>query len=59
MLEQKYTFKHAIIFTILAVTLVIASIHPLQYPDYLLHQAGTVFMLIALCYCFKKLGLIF
>ncbi|PVZ88692.1 DUF2238 domain-containing protein [Serratia sp. S1B] len=59
MFEQKYTFKHAIIFTILAVALIIASIHPLQYPDYLLHQTGTVFMLIALCYCFKKIGLNF
>lgn len=59
MLEQQYTLKHFISFGLLALAILIASIHPLEYQAYLLHQAGTVLMLIALCSCFKKIGLNF
>ncbi|MHA3059959.1 DUF2238 domain-containing protein [Acinetobacter sp. ANC 4636] len=59
MFEQQYTLKHAVLFTILAVALIIASIHPLEYPAYLLHQSGTLTMLVFLGYCFKKIGINF
>lgn len=41
----------------LTIIIVIASIHPLEVPAYLLHQLGTLLMLIALFYVNYKLKL--
>ena len=59
MLEKQYTLKHLITVAILTVTLILASIQPLEYAAYLLHQAGTIIMLLVLGYCFKKFALNF
>lgn len=39
--------------------IIIASINPLEFESYLLHQAGTVIMLIALIVTMKKIGIDF
>ncbi len=41
------------------VVIIIASINPLEFASYLLHQAGTVIMLIVLIVTMKKIGLSF
>ncbi len=41
------------------IAIVISAIHPIEFEAYLLHQAGTVFMLILLFVIFKKIGLDF
>ena len=57
MIEYQFTLKHWLSLGFLAITLIIASIQPLELFSYVLHQIGTVFMLIVLFICFKKIGL--
>ncbi|MCP6253295.1 DUF2238 domain-containing protein, partial [Klebsiella pneumoniae] len=40
-----------------AVAIAFASIHPLELSSYILHQVGTVFMLVTLIICLYKMGL--
>ncbi len=54
-LSSKYIFPLLVLFTAIA----IASINPLEMAPYLLHQIGTVFMLVVLLVCLYKLGLSF
>ena len=42
---------------LLAVAIILSSINPLEFQSYLLHQVGTVLMLILLFICQKKIGL--
>jgi len=57
MIEKQLTLKHYVALALIVIAVAIASIHPLEFESYLLHQAGTVFMLIALLVAFKKIGL--
>jgi len=57
MIEKQLTLKHYLVLALIVLVVAIASIHPLEFESYLLHQAGTVFMLIALLIAFKKIGL--
>lgn len=57
MIYYKFTSKHWLSLAILAICIIIASIQPLEYPSYMLHQIGTLLMLIALFVCLKKIGL--
>lgn len=49
--------QHWFSLAVLAIAIIFASINPLEYPSYMLHQIGTVLMLIALFVCLKKVGL--
>lgn len=51
--------KHWLCLILLCAAVALASIQPLEFNAYLLHQLGTVFMLIALILCLYKLGLSF
>ena len=57
--ESQFTSKHFIVFGVLLFVALIASINPLEYTSYGLHQIGTVLMLMVLIMCFKKVGLSF
>lgn len=57
MIEKQLTLKHYLMLALIVLVVAIASIHPLEFESYLLHQAGTLFMLIALLIAFKKIGL--
>jgi putative membrane protein len=57
MIEKQLTLKHYLVLALIVLVVAIASIHPLEFESYLLHQAGTLFMLIALLIAFKKIGL--
>ena len=57
MIYYNFTSKHWLSLAILAICIIIASIQPLEYPSYMLHQIGTLLMLIALFVCLKKIGL--
>ena len=59
MIEKKFTIKHWLAFLLIFIEIVIASIQPLELESYLLHQVGTVLMLILLVVSFKKIGLDF
>lgn len=59
MIETQFSLKHWICLAILLLAVAIASIHPLEFDSYLLHQAGTAFMLAALLFCHKKIGFTF
>ncbi|TCB68752.1 DUF2238 domain-containing protein [Acinetobacter sp. ANC 4178] len=59
MIEYQLTFKHWACLAIVAATILIASIHPLEFEAYLLHQAGTIVMLLVLYITLKKIGLSF
>lgn len=48
---------HWIALIVLAVAIAFASIHPLELSSYILHQVGTVFMLVTLIICLYKIGL--
>jgi len=54
MIEQQLSLKHYIALAIVLLVAIIASIQPLEFEAYLLHQAGTVLMLIALIVTMKK-----
>lgn len=59
MIENKLSLKHYIALTLIAITVLIASIQPLEMEAYLLHQLGTVFMLFMLFIVIKKIGIDF
>ena len=59
MIEQRLSRKHYVSLGILILAILLASIHPLELEAYLLHQAGTAFMLIMLLVCLYKIGLNF
>jgi len=59
MIEKQFKLKHYIALGLLLIAIVISGIQPLEFEAYLLHQAGTVFMLILLFIIFKKIGLDF
>ena len=59
MIEQRLSAKHYASLGILILAIIFASIHPLELEAYLLHQAGTAFMLIMLLVCLYKIGLNF
>lgn len=59
MIEQRLSRKHYVSLGILILAILLASIHPLEMEAYLLHQAGTAFMLIMLLVCLYKIGLNF
>ncbi|MDM9639996.1 DUF2238 domain-containing protein [Acinetobacter nosocomialis] len=59
MIEKKFKLKHYIALSLLFIAIIISGIQPLEFEAYLLHQAGTVLMLILLFIIFKKIGLDF
>jgi len=48
-----------LVLAVLGLAIIIASINPLEYPSYLLHQLGTFLMLVTLFYVQRKYGLSF
>ena len=59
MIEQRLSAKHYASMGILILAILLACIRPLELEAYLLHQAGTAFMLIMLLVCLYKIGLNF
>lgn len=59
MIYYNFKLKHLLVFSILAIAILIASINPLEFSDYLLHQLGTFLMLVVLFVFQRKLGLSF
>ena len=59
MIEKQLGLKHYIALGIIALAVAIASIQPLELESYLLHQVGTVFMLVVLIISMKKIGINF
>lgn len=59
MIEHQLNIKHWVALAVLTIAVIIASIHPLEFEAYLLHQAGTVFMLALLLFTQKKIGMSF
>ena len=59
MIEQRLSAKHYASMGILILAILLASIRPLELEAYLLHQAGTVFMISMLLVCLYKIGLNF
>lgn len=59
MIEHHLTYKHWFALFLLLVAIVCASIQPLEFPSYILHQIGTVLMLMGLFYTQYKVGLNF
>ena len=58
-IDRQLTGKYWLSLAVLAGCILVASISPLEFPSYLLHQIGTVLMLITLLIVFKKVGLNF
>lgn len=56
MIYHNLSLKHYITLAVLFLAVTFASINPLEMQSYLLHQLGTVIMLIALMFCQKKIG---
>lgn len=59
MIEKKFKLKHYVALVLIFIAILLSSIHPLEFEAYLLHQVGTVFMLVLLFIIFKKIGLDF
>ncbi|ENX00586.1 hypothetical protein F900_02260 [Acinetobacter modestus] len=59
MIEKQLNLKHYLALASIVLSVIIASIQPLEFESYLLHQAGTVLMLIALLFTLKKIGINF
>ncbi len=59
MIEHQLSIKHWLALAVITVAIIIASIRPLEFEAYLLHQAGTVFMLVLLLFTQKKIGMSF
>lgn len=57
MIYYKLTYKHWLLCIVLLITIGLASIQPLEFSSYLLHQVGTLLMLIALFIVLSKIGL--
>ena len=58
-MDHRLSSKHFVSLGILAIAIIFASIHPLEMESYLLHQTGTVFMIVMLILCLYKIGLSF
>ena len=58
-MENQFRIQHYCALGLVILAMFAASIQPLEFESYLLHQAGTVFMLAALLIAFKKVGLSF
>lgn len=59
MIEKQFKLKHYVAVALIFIAILLSSIHPLEFEAYLLHQIGTVFMLVLLFIIFKKIGLDF
>ncbi|CAI3126488.1 Inner membrane protein YjdF [Acinetobacter calcoaceticus] len=59
MIEKQFKLKHYVALVLIFIVILLSSIHPLEFEAYLLHQVGTVFMLVLLFIIFKKIGLDF
>lgn len=59
MIEKQFKLKHYVAVALIFIAILLSSIHPLEFEAYLLHQVGTVFMLVLLFIIFKKIGLDF
>ena len=59
MIDHSLSTKHYLVLSLLLIVIIIASIDPLEYASYGLHQIGTAIMLVFLFYCLKKVGLSF
>ena len=59
MIDHSLSTKHYLVLSLLLIAIIIASIEPLEYASYGLHQIGTAIMLVFLFYCLKKVGLSF
>lgn len=59
MIEKELNLKHYLALASIVLSVIIASIQPLEFESYLLHQSGTVLMLIALLVTLKKIGINF
>ncbi|MCH7331738.1 DUF2238 domain-containing protein [Acinetobacter modestus] len=59
MIEKELNLKHYLALASIVLSVIIASIQPLEFESYLLHQSGTVLMLIALLVTLKKVGINF
>ena len=59
MIEHNLTLKHYVALALLGLGVGISSIQPLEWEAYVLHQIGTVIMLLVLIICLKKIGLSF
>lgn len=58
-MQNQFRIQHYFALGLVILAMLAASIQPLEFESYLLHQAGTVFMLAALLIAFKKVGLSF
>lgn len=58
-IDDQLKKKHWLYLILLCAAVTLASIQPLEFNAYLLHQLGTVLMLITLILCLYKLGLSF
>jgi putative membrane protein len=59
MIEKQFKLKHYVALVLIFIAILLSSIHPLEFEAYLLHQVGTIFMLVLLFIIFKKIGLDF
>ncbi|MDM1770390.1 MULTISPECIES: DUF2238 domain-containing protein [Acinetobacter] len=59
MIDYQLQAKHWLMLVLLGLTMLLASINPMEFSAYVLHQVGTVIMLIVLLLLFKKVGLSF
>lgn len=59
MIEKQFKLKHYVALVLIFISILLSSIQPLEFEAYLLHQVGTVFMLVLLFIIFKKIGLDF
>lgn len=57
MIDYSLSSKHYLVLSLLLIAIIMASINPLEYASYGLHQIGTAIMLAFLYYCLKKIGL--
>lgn len=57
MIEKQFKLKHYIALGIIFIAIILSGIQPLEFEAYLLHQVGTIFMLVLLFIIFKKIGL--
>lgn len=59
MIEKNFSLKHYIALAMVLLFIIIASINPLEFESYLLHQAGTIIMLVVLIVTMRKIGISF
>ncbi|WP_168382225.1 DUF2238 domain-containing protein [Acinetobacter indicus] len=59
MIDYQLQAKHWLMLVLLGLAMLLASINPMEFSAYVLHQVGTILMLIVLLLLFKKVGLNF